>query len=348
MKKYVITAAVVALTIVATASAAYPTKPNNLRGPICANRKTGVMRWVKGNQRCKKNETRLMVPKGLFAGEQGKQGVPGKDGAPGPQGPAGAKGDTGAQGLKGETGAKGDTGAKGATGGNGETGAQGPKGDAGLNGIDGVGLDAIASANAEQCANGGWVLQSIVFGDFAVCNGLQGDRGPQGAQGDQGPQGVPGADGAQGPAGPKGDTGPAGQDGAPGAPGAQGPAGPQGDPGAQGPTGPQGPQGPKGDTGPAGPQGPAGPAGVDGKSIVEVTGSTTAVSGNGTMTATAHCAAGQTAISGGFEEDGGTSPSVIESRRLADGSGWVATAKPQGGSQQGLSITAYAYCVASS
>jgi hypothetical protein len=68
---------------------------------------------------------------------------------------------------------------------------------------------------------------------------------------------------------------------------------------------------------------------------------------NETMTATAHCAKGQTAIFGVFTEDGGTSPSVIESRRLADGSGWVSKTKTQGGSQQGLSLTAYAYFVAS-
>jgi hypothetical protein len=65
----------------------------------------------------------------------------------------------------------------------------------------------------------------------------------------------------------------------------------QGDAGAQSPAGPQGA---KGDTGPAGPQGPA----------------------------------GESTISGGFDESGATSPSVIESRRLADGSGWLAKGPP--------------------
>jgi hypothetical protein len=66
------------------------------------------------------------------------------------------------------------------------------------------------------------------------------------------------------------------------------------------------------------------------------------------VTATATCPTGKSAISGGFTENGATSPSVIESRRLVDGSGWRAMAKTQGGSQQGLTLTAYAYCVASS
>ena len=76
-------------------------------------------------------------------------------------------------------------------------------------------------------------------------------------------------------------------------------------------------------------------------------GSSSTIDANQVVTATAHCAAGQLAISGGFSENGATSPSVIESRRLADGSGWVAQAKTQGGSQQGLALTAFAYCTAS-
>ena|SRR5689334_8990892 len=83
--KYVITAAVMALAIAATASAAYPTKPNYLRGPICANHHTGVMRWVKASQACKQHEVRLMVPKS----DRAAAGLPG---AAGPQGVAGAKG----------------------------------------------------------------------------------------------------------------------------------------------------------------------------------------------------------------------------------------------------------------
>src|SRR5205085_3174246 len=81
--KYLITAAVLALALVGTASAAYPTKANNIRGPICANRQTGVMRWVMGHQKCGKHEVRLMVPKlkriahGSRLGPQGPQGPQG-------------------------------------------------------------------------------------------------------------------------------------------------------------------------------------------------------------------------------------------------------------------------------
>src|SRR5215468_5923922 len=119
--KYVVTAAVLALAIAATASAAYPTQPNRLRGPICANRHTGVMRWVKAVQPCKKHEVRLMMPKSSrtpagIQGIAGPQGAQGPQGIAGSQGAAGAKGDTGAQGQQGEQGAAGQTGATGAAG----------------------------------------------------------------------------------------------------------------------------------------------------------------------------------------------------------------------------------------
>jgi hypothetical protein len=317
--KYLITAAALALALVATASAAYPTKPNRIRGPICANRHTGVMRWVMAHQACKKHEVRLMVPKRL-------RGLQGKPGIAGPQGATGAKGDTG---------------------------AQGPRGAAGATGL---GLSGIVSAKAQECANGGWILRALVFGNFAVCNGK---AGADGAQGPAGADGAPGETGATGSAGPAGLTGPAGQDGAPGANGATGAAGTAGQDGAlgaTGPDGPQGPAGPKGDTGPQGPEGPKGDtgatgppglAGIDGSSLVEVSGSSSTIDANETVTATADCGPGKTAISGGFAETGATSPSVIESRRLSDGSGWVSKAKTQGGSQQGLTLTTYAYCVAS-
>jgi hypothetical protein len=173
--KYVVTAAVMALAIAATASAAYPTKPNHLRGPICANRHTGVMRWVKAVQACKKHEVRLMVPPGDRA-PAGIQGAPGAQGAQGPQGAAGAKGDAGA---KGETGAKGDTGAQGQQG---ETGAAGQDGAPGANGQDGA-------------------------------PGAKGDTGPQGPAGATGAKGEVGAQGAAGSQGPAGPQGPAGKDG---------------------------------------------------------------------------------------------------------------------------------------
>ena len=157
--KYVVTAAVLALAIAATASAAYPTKPNHLRGPICANRHTGVMRWVKANQPCKKHEVRLMMPNSGRT-PAGIQGIPGPQGAAGQQGAASAKGDTGAQGSQGEQGA----GQNGATGPTGKDGAPGAKGDTGAQGP--------AGATGPQ--------------------GGQGDPGPQGLSGPQGPAGKDG------------------------------------------------------------------------------------------------------------------------------------------------------------
>src|SRR5215475_5298779 len=152
--KYVVTAAVLALAIAATASAAYPTKPNHLRGPICANRHTGVMRWVKAVQACKKHEVRLMVP----PGDRAPAGIQGAPGAQGAKGEPGAKGDTGAQGQQGETGAAGQDGAPGA---NGQDGAPGAKGDTGPQGP--------AGATGPQ--------------------GAKGEAGAQGAGGAQGPAG---------------------------------------------------------------------------------------------------------------------------------------------------------------
>jgi hypothetical protein len=167
--KYVVTAAVMALAIAATASAAYPTKPNHLRGPICANRHTGVMRWVKAVQACKKHEVRLMVPKSDRV-PAGIQGVPGPQGAQGPQGAAGAKGDSGAQGSQGEQGASGQTGATGPAGRDGAPGAAGQDGAPGAKGD--TGAQGPAGATGQQ--------------------GRQGDPGPQGPTGPKGPAGKDG------------------------------------------------------------------------------------------------------------------------------------------------------------
>jgi hypothetical protein len=164
--KYVVTAAVLALAIAATASAAYPTQPNHLRGPICANRHTGVMRWVKAAQACKQHEVRLMVPRSNRA-PAGIQGIPGPQGAQGPQGAAGAKGDTGAVG---EAGPAGQTGA---------TGAAGQDGTPGVAGQDGA-----AGAKGDTGAQGP-----------AGATGSQGAQGEPGAQGATGPQGPAGKDG---------------------------------------------------------------------------------------------------------------------------------------------------------
>jgi len=104
---------------------------------VCANKKTGALRYAKtGN--CTKSETRFSLnetgpagPPGTqgasgAAGEQGatgKQGTTGEQGATGPQGPAGAQGTPGPQGDVGPAGPQGSTGAQGATG------ATGPAGD---------------------------------------------------------------------------------------------------------------------------------------------------------------------------------------------------------------------------
>ena len=144
--------------------------------------------------------------------------------------------------------------------------------------------------------------------------------GPQ-----QGDAGVPGRDGHDGLNG---------HDGAPGVDGARGP---QGEAGQQGEAGPQGEPGP---------EGPQGPAGVDGSSVNTVLGSSGVIAADGSVTATALCEDDGIAISGGYKETGATSPSVIESRRTDDGHGWTASAKTQGGSQQEVTLTAYAYCVA--
>ncbi|HEY7019395.1 MAG TPA: hypothetical protein VH297_13090 [Gaiellaceae bacterium] len=176
--KYVITAAVMALAIAATASAAYPTKPNHLRGPICANRHTGVMRWVKATQPCKKHEVRLMVP----GSDRTPAGIPGTPGPSGAQGPQGVSGPKGAAGAKGDTGARGETGSPGETGPAGEAGATGP-----------AGQDGTAGAPGKDGATGP--------------QGQTGAQGPSGATGAQGPKGDPGAQGPAGPAGPAGQNG---------------------------------------------------------------------------------------------------------------------------------------------
>jgi hypothetical protein len=71
------------------------------------------------------------------------------------------------------------------------------------------------------------------------------------------------------------------------------------------------------------------------------------VDANAIVTATATCPANHIAVSGGFFEDGATSPSVIESRATPAFPDWVAKAKTQGNSQQTVSLTVYAYCVPS-
>jgi Collagen triple helix repeat (20 copies) len=194
-----------------------------------------------------------------------------------------------------------------------------------------------------------WSFAGQLVGPQQGEAGVPGRDGRDGLNGHDGAPGALGADGAagsQGEAGPQGEAGSQGAQGEQGIPGPQGgtgAAGPQGQPGPQGEPGSAGPQGPQGEPGPVGPQGPAG---VDGSSVNTVLGSSGVIAADGSVTATALCEDDGIAISGGYKETGATSPSVIESRRTDDGHGWTARAKTQGGSQQEVTLTAYAYCVA--
>ena len=147
----------------------------------------------------------------------------------------------------GGSGAKGDTGLQGPTG---------PKGDTGLQGATGV----------------------------------KGDTGLQGASGLQGATGPRGDAGLQGATGVKGDTGLQGASGLQGATGPRGDAGLQGATGVKGDTGLQGATGVKGDTGLQGPAGTmdavtdldvSGTLTVRGKVLVDVSGLSVDISGNG-------------------------------------------------------------------
>jgi len=178
-------------------------------------------------------------------------------------------------------------------------------------------------------------------------------RGPQGAVGAQGPAGPAGPAGQVGPGGPKGDTG------ATGALGPKGDKGDKGDVGtglkivgtvaaasdlpATGTTGDgylvagdlyvwtgsawtnagpvRGPQGQIGQTGPAGVAGPPGPTGAPGTAAVSI--HTQAFSGlqaQAGQSFTVACAAGQKAVSGGFDSDGDVFN--FDTKPTADDSGW--------------------------
>jgi|GEM_PF-3566123 hypothetical protein len=85
----------------------YVSASSNSTLKACANKKTGVMRYISKGSCNKKTETSLSW------NQMGPQGLPG---ASGTNGTAGGKGDTGAAGAKGDAGtagAKGDTGAAG-------------------------------------------------------------------------------------------------------------------------------------------------------------------------------------------------------------------------------------------
>ena len=98
----------VVITAVSVGAVSFVNAAGNGTLKACANKTTGVMRYIAKGQ-CKKTETSLSW------NQIGPQGLPG---AKGDTGATGAKGDTGATGAKGDTGAtgaKGDTGATGTT-----------------------------------------------------------------------------------------------------------------------------------------------------------------------------------------------------------------------------------------
>ncbi len=75
----------------------------------CANKKTGVLRYIAKGQCNKKTETPISWG---IAGPTGPQGLKGDAGAAGEKGATGARGDTGAAGARGDTGARGENGAR--------------------------------------------------------------------------------------------------------------------------------------------------------------------------------------------------------------------------------------------
>jgi hypothetical protein len=112
----------VVITAVSVGAVSFVNAAGDTTLKACANKKTGVMRYIAKGSCNKKTETTLSW------NQMGPQGLPGSVGA------AGAKGDTGAVGAKGDIGAKGDTGAAGTKG---DTGAAGTKGDTGTAGTKG-------------------------------------------------------------------------------------------------------------------------------------------------------------------------------------------------------------------
>ena len=90
----------VVITAVSVGAVSFVNAAGNGTLKACANKTTGVMRYIsKGS--CKKTETLLSW------NQMGSQGLPGAAGTNGTNGAAGTKGDTGTTGAKGETGAAG-------------------------------------------------------------------------------------------------------------------------------------------------------------------------------------------------------------------------------------------------
>jgi hypothetical protein len=57
------------------------------------------------------------------------------------------------------------------------------------------------------------------------------------------------------------------------------------------------------------------------------------------------CAAGKTAISGGYDVSGSNNIDVVANHPSDDGSSWVVHAKPQGNGNVTITIVAYAVCL---
>jgi hypothetical protein len=87
----------VVITAVSVGTVSFVNASSDATIKACANKKTGVMRYI-SKGKCKKTE------KALSWNQMGPQGLPGSSGA------AGAKGDVGAAGAKGDVGAAGTNG----------------------------------------------------------------------------------------------------------------------------------------------------------------------------------------------------------------------------------------------
>lgn len=119
------------------ASGASRTGIPNQRGVFsgCYDERTGSLRLVPGNVRCRASESRATWNR---QGQRGAIGPVGPQGAVGPQGPQGPQGTAGPTGATGATGPAGTQGPAGADGVDGATGPQGPQGDPGVQGPQGV------------------------------------------------------------------------------------------------------------------------------------------------------------------------------------------------------------------
>jgi hypothetical protein len=95
----------VVITAVSVGAVSFVNAAGDAKIKACANKKTGVMRYI-AKGKCKKTERAL---------SWNQMGPTGLSGSAGINGTAGSKGDTGAPGAKGDIGSKGDTGAAGAS-----------------------------------------------------------------------------------------------------------------------------------------------------------------------------------------------------------------------------------------